>query len=88
MYNWIFIAVIGGLLSVLGLLFLLRCYRQDEITLRYLLAVVVGFISFLAFALVNAFRPELASGPVTIAILLPAFVAILLLIRECRKAKE
>ncbi len=87
MYFWIFIFVIGGILSVLGLLHLLRRYRQDEITLLYLLAIVVGFTSFMAFALVSAFRPDVANGPMTITILLPAFISILLLIRERQKTK-
>ncbi len=88
MYIWIFIAIIGGALSILGLMFFLRRYRRNEITLRYLLAIVVGYVSFLAFALVSTFRPDLASGPVTVAILLPAFVAILLLILERQKKRD
>lgn len=87
MYIWIFVAGIGGALSILGLLFFLRRYRRGEITRRYLLAIVVGYVSFLTFALVNAFHPDLTSGPVVIAILLPAFIAILIVIREHQKTQ-
>jgi len=88
MIFWIGVAVIGGVLSIWGLWVFWGRYRRGEITGRYLLAVFVGFVSYASFALLSAVRPELSSGPVALAVLLPAFLAILVLIREHRKAEE
>lgn len=82
MLGWVLIAVIGGLLSIWGLAVYLRRFRRGEITLRYLLAVIVGYASFVSFVLVGALRPESAGSPWTVGILLPSFVAIVVLIRE------
>jgi len=88
MMTWVLVAAIGGALSVSGLVALLRRCRRGEITRTYLSAMVVGYISFVSFALISTLRPELASGPVTIATLLPASVAIVVLIREHRRAAD
>lgn len=85
MMTWILVAAAGGVLSLSGLAVLLRRSRRGEITRTYLWAMVVGYTSFVSFALISAFRPDLASGPVTIAILVPASVAIVVLIREHRR---
>jgi len=87
MIIWISVAAIGGALAVLALVALLRRYRRGEITGRYLAAIVVGLVSFASFALLSALRPEFESGPATVIVLLPAFVAILVVIREHRKSK-
>jgi drug/metabolite transporter (DMT)-like permease len=79
---WVSIAAIGGLLSIAGLAVYVRRFRRGEITLRYLLAVVVGYASFVSFALVGALRPESADAPWAVGILLPGFVAVVVLVRE------
>ena len=82
MTAWILVAAIGGVLSILGLLVLTRRYLRGEMSQWQLFAIIVGYVSFVSFVLVSSLRPEFASGPVSIAILLPAFVAIVFLIRE------
>jgi hypothetical protein len=86
MIGWIFVAAIGGVLAVFWLLALFRRYRRGEITGRYLAAAVVGVVSVASFALLSALRPEFGSGPAVAIILLPAFIAILVVILEHRKA--
>ena len=87
MTAWISVAAIGGVLSILGLLVLTRRYLRGEMSQWQLFAIIVGYVSFVSFVLVSSLRPEFASGPVSIAILLPAFVAIVFLIREHQKSK-
>jgi drug/metabolite transporter (DMT)-like permease len=87
MTAWILVAAIGGVLSILGLLVLTRRYLRGEMSQWQLFAIIVGYVSFVSFVLVSSLRPEFASGPVSIAILLPAFVAIVFLIREHQKSK-
>jgi len=87
MTAWILVAAIGGVLSILGLLVLTRRYLRGEMSQWQLFAIIVGYVSFVSFVLVSSLRPEFASGPVSIAILLPAFVAIIFLIREHQKSK-
>jgi len=82
MLVWVSIAAIGGLLSIAGLAVYLGRYRRGAITLRYLLALVVGYASFVSFALVGALRPESTGAPWAVGILIPAFVAIVVLVRE------
>lgn len=85
MIAWILIASIGGLISLSCLVILLRRYRRGDITQRYTIAMVVGYISFVSFAIISALRPEVASGWATIT-LLPAFISIVVLIRERKRA--
>lgn len=83
---WIVVAVLGGILALVGLQRLHRQYRQGKITLLAWVAYVVGFISFVSYAVLNATRPDVTTGPVTLVMLLPAFAAIVVLVREYRKA--
>lgn len=87
MTAWILVAVTGGVLSILGLLVFIRRYLRGDLSQLQLFAIIVGYVSFVSFVLVSSLRPEFASGPVSIAILLPAFVAIVFLIREHQKSK-
>jgi uncharacterized membrane protein len=82
MIFWFVVAVIGVMLSLWGLFTLLHKFRRGEITRRYFIAIVVGYISFVSFALVNALRPDITTGLVTILMLLPAFIAILVVVHE------
>ena len=79
---WLVVAAIGAVLSLWGLTVVFRKYREGEITRRYFLAIVVGYISFVSFVLVSAFRPDISTGLVTVVMLLPAFIAIVVVIRE------
>jgi len=87
MTAWILVAAIGGVLSILGLLVFIRRYLRGEMSQLQLFAIIVGYVSFASFVLVSSLRPEFASGPVSIAILLPAFLAIVFLIRKHQKSK-
>ena len=82
---WILVAVVGGILSVVDVAALVRRYRRGVIRGRYLLACVVGCFSLASFAFLDAFRTAGVSGPVTIALLLPAFIAIGVIVREHRR---
>jgi uncharacterized membrane protein HdeD (DUF308 family) len=82
---WIVVAVVGVILSVFGFIALLRRFRRGEIRGRYLLAFVVGYVALISFAVLEAFRPTALTGPVTIAVLLPAFIAIGVIVRELRR---
>jgi len=85
MIMWLIVGACGGALSTAGLLVLHGLYRSGEIPLRILIASLVGFLSLATYAVLGAFRPETTTGPVTIALLLPAVVSILVLIRGRRK---
>ena len=86
MTMWILVAAVGGIFSVAGFAALVGRYRQGVIRGQYLLAFVVGYFALVSFALLEAFQPAGVSGPVTIALLLPASVAIGVIIREHRRA--
>jgi len=43
-------------------------------------------VSFASYGVVSAVRPDLGTGPVSLVLLLPAFVAIVLVMREREKA--
>jgi uncharacterized membrane protein len=88
MLIWILVATVGGILSLMGLITLFRQYRRDRITLRSLLAYVVGYVAFVSYALASALRPDIASGPASVAMLLPAFVAIVVAAHEHRRARD
>lgn len=79
---WALVAVIGGLAALTGLALLFVRYRRGEITGRYFGAVVAGLSSLATYALISAFRPELATGATSLIVLFPAFVAIVVLLRE------
>jgi uncharacterized membrane protein YfcA len=85
---WELVAGLGGVVSLAGLSAAFRRYRRGEITLRYLLACVVGLASFISYALVSALSPDLATGIVTILLLVPALAAIVVLVRGHRKLRE
>jgi len=86
MSPWILVTLIGGCLAAAGLALLVRRYREGEVTGRYLAAVAVGLVSLASYALLSTFRPALCTGRVTLALLLPAFVAIVVVAREHEKA--
>lgn len=82
MPGWIAVAVIGLVLAMIGFLDLVRRYRRNEIRGRDLFAIVIGFLSLLSFAFLSAVRPDVLTGMLTIVILLPAFVAVVILTGE------
>ncbi len=82
MTTWILVAAIGGCVSVAGFLAPVRRYRLGEIRGRELLAYVVGYLSFVSFALLTAFRPSFVDGVVTIVTLMPALAAVVVIVRE------
>jgi len=83
---WALVAAVGAVVSLVGWAGFLRRYRRAEITGRYLLALTVGYASFVSYALLSALRPDTASGIVGVLLLLPAFVALVVVIRERRPA--
>ena len=85
MIIWILIAAVGGILSIWGFILLLNQYHQGKHTKRYVYAMVIGYISFISFALISAIQPEFSSGILSVALLLPAFIAIVVLINEYKK---
>ena len=46
---WIIIAAIGIILSMTGITVLIRRYLKGEITLLYLVSIIIGFLSFIAY---------------------------------------
>jgi hypothetical protein len=82
MLIWIVVAVFGGLLSLVGFLALVRRFRRGEIRRRQLLAYGAGLTSFVSAALLNALRPTDLNSSMTVILLLPALVAIVLIVRE------
>lgn len=84
--GWALIAVAGGVFLASGCLACVRRYRRGRMTGRSLSAILVGSSSFVAYALVSALRPDFASGPVAIALLLPALIAIVVIVREHPRA--
>lgn len=85
MILWILVAIVGLTLSVAGFMALVRRFRRGTIRGRYLVACVVGYVALVSYAVLDAFRPAALTGPVTIAVLLPAFVAIGVLVHEHRR---
>jgi len=83
---WILVTLIGAGLAAVGLALFVRRFRAGEVTGRMLAAVVVGLVSFASYGVVSAVRPDLGTGPVSLVLLLPAFVAIVLVMREREKA--
>jgi len=79
---WILVACTGGLLSISAFWNLVRKYHCGEIRGRYLLAIGVGYIALVSYALLSAIAPAIVNGVVTLGILLPAFVAIVVIVRE------
>jgi hypothetical protein len=88
MVTWILIAAIGGVFSIIGILILIQRYLRGEISQLYLFAIIVGYISFVSFALISSLRSEFASGLISVIILLPAFVALVFLIHQNQKSKK
>ena len=86
MTTWIWVAAFGAALSILGLLVYIGRFRRGEITYLHLFAIVAGYLSFMSFVIVSCFRPGIAGGPAGIVLLLPAFVSIVLLVREHGKS--
>jgi drug/metabolite transporter (DMT)-like permease len=86
MIMWMLVALVGGALSVAGLITLGRRYLRGEITRRSLLAFVVGYLGLVSYALLSALRPEITTGAVTLVMLLPVFIAIVVIIREHQRA--
>jgi uncharacterized membrane protein len=84
MILWLVVAATGVVLSLWGLKILFRRYRRGQINRRYLLAVVVGVLSLVVYAILSTVRPDITTGPVFVVMLLPAFIAIVVVIRERR----
>jgi hypothetical protein len=85
---WIVAAVIGGVAALTGLAAVFLRYRRGEVKGRHFAALVTGLASFATYALISAFRPDLATGATSLMVLLPAFVAIVVLIREHDRARK
>jgi len=81
MMIWIAIAVLGLVLSVLGLLVFVGRYRRGEVSARFLLALVTGCVALAAYAAVSALRPDLGRGWPALLLLAPAFTAVIVLVR-------
>lgn len=79
---WIAVTVSGLILCLSGFKALVGQYRTGAISVRWLLVCMVGWLSFVSYAVADAIRPELMTGPVTIVWLLPAFIAIAVLANE------
>jgi len=78
---WILTAAAGLIISAAGLLCVYRQRCAGEVSRRYFFAMLTGFLSLLAFALVAALAPDLSAGP-TLAILLPGAIAVPVIIKE------
>jgi len=85
---WMVISAMGGVLSLSGLAVLLRRCHRGEITRRYVLAVVVGYISFVSYAVLSALQSQALSGVLTVLVLLPAFIAIIVVVHERQRAGD
>jgi len=79
---WMLTTVLGGVAALAGLVAVYIRYQRREITGRYLGAIVVGLASFVTYAVISAFRPDLSTGAPGLIVVLPAFVAIVILVRE------
>jgi len=88
MMIWIAIAVLGVVLSVLGLLVFVGRYRRGEVSGRFLLALLVGYVALVAYAAASAFRPEIGRGWPALLMLLPAFAAVVVLVNERRRTAK
>lgn len=86
MTTWILVALVGGFLCLAGFRTLVHRYRRGEVRGLYVLAVAVGLVSFACYALLSALVPAVVGGAVTLLILLPAFCAIVVLLREHERA--
>jgi len=86
MIFWILTALLGITISLLGIRIIIKKYFHGEISGRYLLAIIIGFLSFVVYVVLSSIKPEIMSGLVTIAILLPVFVAILVVIYKHQKS--
>jgi hypothetical protein len=82
MVIWILVALAGALLSLAGFWAMLQKYRRGDIRGRYLLALIVGFIAFVAWALLSNLRPGAVDGVLELLMLAPALIAIIVIIRE------
>ncbi|MHC4150199.1 MAG: hypothetical protein ACYSR5_12035 [Planctomycetota bacterium] len=82
MAMWIFVAVFGVLVSLIGFCELFSKYRRGDIGGRYMVAFIVGFIFLAAWALLTNLRPNAIDTLVDLAILAPVLVAIVVIIRE------
>jgi len=85
---WMLAAVLGGVAALAGLVVVYFRFQRGEITGRYFGAVVLGLASFATYALISAFRPDLATGATSLIVLLPAFLAIVVLVREHERARK
>jgi hypothetical protein len=81
---WILAALVGGALSMAGFRILWLRFRRGRIRRRYLLAWAVGYVALVSFALLEALRPAAVTGPVRLIVLLPACVAIVVIVCEHR----
>lgn len=86
MEPWILVAAVGGALALAGWGVQLRRYRQGKVSARGLLSLTVGLLSFGAYGVVSSIAPAFASGPVALILLLPAFAAIVVWIRDHQRA--
>ena len=86
MAYWIFIAIFGVVLAFFGLKSFYKKFRRNEVSIKYLLTIIIGIFSFLSYALLNSIQPEITNELVTTIILIPAFISILIVINENKKS--
>jgi len=85
---WLLVSACGGILALGGIGVLVGRYRKGVLPLRILIASVVGCLSFVSYAVIDAFHPEVWTGELRLALLLPAIASILVLVhgRQARGA--
>ncbi|NIT61706.1 MAG: hypothetical protein GWN00_37550 [Aliifodinibius sp.] len=85
MIIWIPVALLGLILSSFGITVIFKKYLRDQVRGRYILAIILGFLSFVTYAVLSPVLPDIMSGEATIAMLLPALIALLVVIHEHHK---
>lgn len=85
---WIGVALLGGVLALSAVARRVALFRRGQTTSRSLLATIVILLSFSSFALLDTFRPRLAGGAASLAVLLPGLAALVVLLRANRKRRE
>lgn len=84
---WLAVATLGAVLCGVALIRLGIALRRGRVTVAYFVAALVVALSFVAFALADQLPPAGASGPLALALLAPGCVALVVLVREHRRAR-
>lgn len=78
----ILVSLSAALLAPIGVAAMLRKYRRGDLRGRYLLSVIVALVGFAAWALLIDLRPGAVGGAPGLALLAPALVAVVVIVRE------